>query len=113
MEGSDLSMFRCQHKNGFGQSYVFLPLLTAARDLKWNLTRTISVRRLVARLVVVVAMVSLVAISAFADITGDIQGTVLDATGAARRSPSLLKTRLRFPKFENSECACRLPLWNP
>ena len=39
-------------------------------------------RKSVVRLVVTVSMVCLLAISAFADITGDLQGTVLDATGA-------------------------------
>ena len=39
-------------------------------------------RKSAVRLVVTVSIVCLLAISAFADITGDIQGTVLDATGA-------------------------------
>jgi hypothetical protein len=40
-------------------------------------------RKSVVRLVVTVSIVCLLAVSAFADITGDIQGTVLDATGAS------------------------------
>src|SRR5271156_6288420 len=40
-------------------------------------------RRSVARLLVTVAVMCLLAISAFADLTGDIQGTVVDETGAA------------------------------
>ena len=83
MERSDLSIFRSHTKNLCGKTCSSLSSLIAARDLKRNLTPTIFVWGSVARLVVAVAIVCLSAISTFADITGDIQGTVLDATGAS------------------------------
>ena len=60
-----------------------LSLLSAARHLKRSTTPAISLRKSAVRLVLTLSIVCLLAISAFADITGDIQGTVLDAAGAS------------------------------